>query len=315
MSRNTNFHQPDPRRKGNGDGNDGPNPSTGNGDMLKSVNDSNDDGRVDSADFAEESNTAVAVKNAVTAGFNKYYGTDVLGNVGFFDLPSGGGGGGATTFVELNDTPPSYLAAAGYMVVVKGDESGLEFLPVPAAGVTTFTGLSDTPADYTGQAGKIVQVKGDETGLQFVSPPTNSGGQDLTVKTVADTGILPNWASWIADTTGSALSREMPSSPSDGEEVSVIDVNGNAETNNVTLTVNAPTTIVQPLLDKNNQSKKWRYDSVGDVWDLVFNNASADGGGGAAATGASLDQHVTVVTVARLAGEEHITVASILKLI
>lgn len=101
-----------------------------------------------------------------------------------------------------------------------------------------------------------------------------------TVKTTDNTGELPAWAAWVADTSTLALSRPMPTAPTDGMEVTVHDINGNAETNNITLTVTPPTTIAQPVISTNSQSKKWRYDATGDVWDLVFSSAPAGGGGG-----------------------------------
>lgn len=74
-------------------------------------------------------------------------------------------GGGADNFLELTDTPDSYITYSGKVVRVKGDESGLEF--GVASSVGTFLDLTDTPSSYAGQASKTVIVKTDETGLEF----------------------------------------------------------------------------------------------------------------------------------------------------
>ena len=316
MAKQNNFHQPDPSKQGNGDGNDAAVPGPGTGDMLKSVYDSNDDGRVDSADHATTANTADEL--ADNPGLSLYYGYDSLGVKGWHSF--GDAINGANAFTELSDTPATYIGAAGYTVKVKGDgtglefvaegagvtnflgltdtpsaytgqagkmvvvngpESALEFTDVPATGASDFLGLSDTPADYTGQAGQLVAVKGTEDGVEFIAPPAEATGfKDLTTLTKAGTGTLPNWAAWVADASGGALTRAMPTTPADGEEVTVHDVSGVAATNNITVTVVGPTTITQPTLNLNNQSKKWRYDATGDNWDLVFNNAPSAGGGG-----------------------------------
>jgi hypothetical protein len=47
---------------------------------------------------------------------------------GLVDVASGGGGG-ATTFLALTDTPNTYTGQGGKKVVVKTDETGLEFVP------------------------------------------------------------------------------------------------------------------------------------------------------------------------------------------
>lgn len=45
--------------------------------------------------------------------------------------------GGATQFLELQDAPDSYEGQAGNAVVVKADESGLEFIPASGTGDMT----------------------------------------------------------------------------------------------------------------------------------------------------------------------------------
>lgn len=116
----TNFHQPDPRRRGNGDGNDGG--SSGSGDMTKAVYDTNNNGRVDYTD---------KVFGVDTATVSQYYGTNGAGVIGFHDLPAGGG---ASVFTDLTDTPADYTGFAGYGVRVNVGETGLEFYEITGGG-------------------------------------------------------------------------------------------------------------------------------------------------------------------------------------
>lgn len=102
--------------------------------------------------------------------------------------------------------------------------------------------------------------------------------KSTTNKTTSASGDLPAWAVWLADTS-TVLTRPMNPTPTDGEECTVVDSTDNALINNITLTVTAPTTITSGVLNENGQANKYRYDATGDVWDLVFRQASATGGG------------------------------------
>jgi Fe-S cluster assembly iron-binding protein IscA len=87
--------------------------------------------------------------------------------------------------------------------------------------------------------------------LTFVTPPTNStaiefvhfklttggGGGiswDTTVKTSAFTAIAGE--GYFVNTTSAAITVTLPSSPSAGDEVSIVDYAGTADTNNITIT-------------------------------------------------------------------------------
>lgn len=61
--------------------------------------------------------------------------------------------------------PVIYDVAQGWFQILLPGSGG-------GGGAVAFTDLSDVPGDYTGQAGKTVVVKGDETGLEFTTSAT-----------------------------------------------------------------------------------------------------------------------------------------------
>lgn len=276
-----NFHQQDPRRTP-GDGTTNIDPGDGTGDMLKAVYDSNDDGRVDSADVAIQATSATDLDTVV--GFSLYYGTNELGVQGWHTLPAGSVG--SSTLEGLTDVDLSVAPTDGQFLAY--DAGSGTWKPITASAIVAELGdvgdvdLATTPPTD----GQVIVWDSAESKwvpytLQEVDATTLKA---RTTKTTDASGELPNWAAWIADTTSSALSRAMPTSPTDGEEVTVTDINGNAATNNITLTVTSPTTIVSETVDTDGQSKKWRYDASGDVWDLVFSDTPSTGGGGGGTT-------------------------------
>ncbi len=76
-------------------------------------------------------------------------------------------GAGVASFVDLDDVPAAYAGAGGYVVKVKADASGLEFV-AGGAGVASFVDLDDVPASYIGQGGKFLKVNAGETAVEFV---------------------------------------------------------------------------------------------------------------------------------------------------
>jgi hypothetical protein len=77
-----------------------------------------------------------------------------------------GGGGGADHFVDLLDVPAAYAGSGGYVVKVKADASGLEFV-AGGAGVSSFNDLDDVPASYVGQEGLFLKVNATADGLEY----------------------------------------------------------------------------------------------------------------------------------------------------
>jgi hypothetical protein len=107
---------------------------------------------LDGADHAVSGLTPGHVLTALTAD-----------TFGFSASPSG-----AENFVDLDDVPSTYAGAGGFVVKVKADASGLEFV-AGGAGVASFVDLDDVPATYVDQAGKYVKVNATEDGLEFAA--------------------------------------------------------------------------------------------------------------------------------------------------
>ena len=126
------------------------------GDMLKSVYDTDEDGKVDAAENA-----------------------DIVPWSGVSDKPQ--------NVKDLADLVVS-LANAGKVILV--NEAGTAFvLGTITGGVSAFTDLSDVPANYTGAGGKIVAVKADASGLEFValgSSTTLAGLGDVAITSIQD---------------------------------------------------------------------------------------------------------------------------------
>ena len=91
-----------------------------------------------------------------------------------------GGEAGITDFLDLTDTPASYVTFSGYYVQVKDTEDGLEFSEVSGGGASAFTDLSDVPSAYSGDGGKLVVVKDTEDGLEFVASGAGGGASAFT---------------------------------------------------------------------------------------------------------------------------------------
>lgn len=102
----------------------------------------------------------------------------ILGNGGVLPTPgsgSGGGssGGGSTVggsgvlfFHQLYDAPRSYAGHAGKSVVVRADETGLEFR-APEAPSLSFRDLTDTPDSYAGAGGYALRLNATSGYLEF----------------------------------------------------------------------------------------------------------------------------------------------------
>lgn len=92
----------------------------------------------------------------------------------------------ATEFIELTDVPQSYAGQAGKMVVVRADETGLEFVDVPTGGDVPSTG--DSRITTTGDS--RVTTSGDTRVVTSSSTARRvTSFDDIRITTVGDTRI------------------------------------------------------------------------------------------------------------------------------
>lgn len=105
-----------------------------------------------------------------------------------------------SSFLNLGDTPSSYVSQALKVVRVNSGATALEFGVAPAG---DFLGLTDTPSSYTGQGLKSLRVNAGATGIEFFAAaagdflgltdtPLSYSGQAGKVATVnmAETGLI-----------------------------------------------------------------------------------------------------------------------------
>lgn len=98
---------------------------------------------------------------------------------------TGGGGGGATDFTDLGDVPSAYTGAAGKVLAVKGDESGVEFVAASGGGSGSSPVQTDATTNYDVAAADV----GNYIRL------TNAGAKTVTVRPEA-TEALPANGEW-----------------------------------------------------------------------------------------------------------------------
>ena len=97
----------------------------------------------------------------------------------------------------------------------------------------TFLQLNDTPNSYVGHAGKLVAVKQDETGLEFIelhdTPPTQSGCEgatdSATIGSCSAGGILEYFVNDVS--LGSILGRDAYAGYFEGQGLRVIPIMSN----------------------------------------------------------------------------------------
>ena len=73
----------------------------------------------------------------------------------------------AVNFIELRDVPISYSGNKGRIVRVNAEEDGLEYTELPPPGATTFLQLADVPSNYDG-AYKSLRTNSSNNKLEFV---------------------------------------------------------------------------------------------------------------------------------------------------
>ena len=115
---------------------------------------------------------------------------------------------GAKNFLQLTDTPGTYIGEQGKVLKVNSLEDALEFAE-ESGGASIFLDLRDTPSDYVGQAGKVPAVNATEDGLVFAGapaaengiPPGGTEGQILAKASDADYD-----AAWVDPPAGGGYS-------------------------------------------------------------------------------------------------------------
>jgi len=102
-------------------------------------------------------------------------------------VPVPGAGAGAGTFLELTDTPSSYVGRGGDVVLVKTTEDGIETQPWPVTGTTLNFFLSDDAADI----GSYYYMYPTESGdgySELTSPSLSTGDDQLLWSFVTEAG-------------------------------------------------------------------------------------------------------------------------------
>jgi len=102
-------------------------------------------------------------------------------------VPVPGAGAGAGTFLELTDTPSSYVGRGGDVVLVKTTEDGIETQPWPVTGSTLNFFLSDDAADI----GSYYYMYPTESGdgySELTSPSLSTGDDQLLWSFVTEAG-------------------------------------------------------------------------------------------------------------------------------
>lgn len=207
-----------------------------------------------------DSGTGVASGGNTTLGIVGSGGiaTSVSGNVLTISGSGSGGGGGAS--VTVSTTAPSnpaagdlwydselgilavWFATEGVWVQSNGGNVIEQFNGDVQAGITTFIGMSDTPNSFTGQENNIVRVNSTGTALEFIS--ASSQAADALNPVDVDSATSPYSASAydliFVDSTDGPITITLPSGPSKGDEVRIVDIKGTFASNPCTVSSSAP---------------------------------------------------------------------------
>jgi len=206
-----------------------------------------------------DSGTGVASGGNTTLGIVGSGGiaTSVSGNVLTI---SGGGSGGGGASVTVSTTAPSnpaagdlwydselgilavWFATEGVWVQSNGGNVIEQFNGDVQAGITTFIGMTDTPGSFTGQENNIVRVNSTGTALEFIS--SSSQAADTLTPVDVDSALSPYSASAyeliFVDSTDGPITITLPSGPTKGDEVRIVDIKGTFAANACTVSSSAP---------------------------------------------------------------------------
>jgi len=102
-------------------------------------------------------------------------------------VPVPGAGAGAGTFLELTDTPSSYVGRGGDVVLVKTTEDGIETQPWPVTGTILNFFLSDDAADI-GSYYYMYPIESGDGYSELTSPSLSTGDDQLLWAFVTEAG-------------------------------------------------------------------------------------------------------------------------------
>lgn len=122
-----------------------------------------------------------------------------------------------------------------------------------------------------------VQVDAPSDGNQYARKDAawvqvSAGGSALTITTL-QTGTLTAFDVWLADVSSAPQTRALPLSPTDGDEVVIVDDKGNSATNNITVSRNG--NLIQGLaedlvIDVNYTRVYLKYNSPTTDWRIIM---------------------------------------------
>jgi len=173
---------------------------------------------------------------------------------------SGGSGGSGGASVTVSTTPPTSPAAGdlwydselGILAVWYSTESvwvqtnGSGIIETyngtgGGSGSSSFVGLTDTPSSMSAAANKILAVNATGTAIEFIDNTGGSGsggGQNLSNVTITSSDSPYNVAAntlVFTNTSSGAITINLPTNPSTGDEVRFLDIGGTFATNNLTV--------------------------------------------------------------------------------
>lgn len=154
--------------------------------MARCNNNSIKRGEITSAD--ELKNIPVNTDN-LNNGYSLVYENNQL----VFKDVQGGGGGGATTFLQLQDTPASYVGGKGKVVAVNSSENALEFVDPASADKQDILDSIKEGANITIDRGTLGQIT------------INSTGSGTGVAKLEDIGDVPQYSDGYLYYNGSSL--------------------------------------------------------------------------------------------------------------
>lgn len=206
-----------------------------------------------------DSGTLSATPGATALAINGGTGvtTSLVGNVLTINSTGGGSGGGAsvsvgtTAPVSPNDGDLWYDSELGILAVWFNNQNvwvqtnGTGSIDTYNAdggsggsgGSSTFIGLTDTPSSFAGGANKVVKVNVTGTALEF-GDVQSSGGTSLTAVEVNSSNTPYTTESnyfLFVDSSGNAITVNLPTTATAGDEIRFVDTGGTFSTNNLTV--------------------------------------------------------------------------------